>query len=145
MGVSSGSNKKIRNSGVGDLISFAARRPLAGSGASNTIISSTGNPVKPSQISFNRKELTAILRIYGFKVANGEWRDYAIDHLKDRAVFSVFRRSGESALYAIEKNPKLTRRQGAYSVSGANGVILKRGQELAQVLKIFEKQLKLVD
>ena len=151
MGVSNGSYKKAKQANQarqerqGDLISFAARRPLAGSGASNTIVSSTGNPVKPSQISFDRKELSAILRIYGFKVAEGDWRDYAIDHLKDRAVFSVFRKSGEVALYTIEKNPKLARRQGAYSVIGANNVVLKRGRELAQVLRIFEKQLKLVE
>ncbi|MEE9313630.1 MAG: DUF2794 domain-containing protein [Rhizobiaceae bacterium] len=127
-----------------DLISLAARKPLVGSGVSNTIVSSTGNPVKPSQISFDRRELSAILRIYGFMVAEGEWRDYAIDHLKDRAVFSVFRRAGEVALFTIEKNPKLARRQGAYCVIGNNGAILKRGQDIGQVLKVFDKQLKLV-
>ena len=77
-------------------------------------------------------------------VAAGEWRDYAIDHLKDRAVFSVYRRASEAPLYKIEKNPKLARRQGAYSVTGQNGAVLKRGQELDQVLKIFDKQLKIV-
>ncbi len=78
-------------------------------------------------------------------MADGEWRDYAIDHLKDRAVFSVFRRANEAALYRIEKDPKLARRQGAYSIVDTNGRILKRGQELPQVLKLFEKQLKLVE
>ena len=129
----------------GDVISFAEKRPLASSGTTNTIVSSTGNPVKPSEISFNRQELTAILRIYGFKVADGEWRDYAIDHLPDYAVFSVFRRASELPLYRIVKNPKLARKQGSYYVMGHNGAILRRGHELAQVLKIFEKQLKLVE
>lgn len=129
----------------GNLISFAARKPLAHSGIANTIISSTGNPVVPSQISFDRRELSAILRIYGFKVADGDWRDYAIDHLKDRAVFSVYRRASEAPLYTIEKNPKLARRQGAYSVLEASGRVLKRGHDIVQVLKVFEKQLKLVD
>lgn len=78
-------------------------------------------------------------------MADGEWRDYAIDHLKDRAVFSVFRRASEAALYRIEKDPKLTRRQGAYSIVDTSGRILKRGHELQQVLKLFEKQLKLVE
>ena len=54
---------------------------------------------------------------------SGEWRDYAIDFLKDRAVFSVFRRSAEVPIYRIEKNPKLARRQGAYSVMSATGLI----------------------
>jgi len=85
------------------------------------------------------------LRIYGFKVADGEWRDYAIDHLRERAVFSVFRKASEAPLYQIEKNPKLSRKQGAYRVLGANGTVLKRGHEIAQVLKVFERQLKLVN
>lgn len=98
-------------------------------------------------ISFNRRELNIILRLYGRMVADGEWRDYAIDLLKERAVFSVFRRSSEMPLYRIEKDPKLARRQGAYSVVAPGGVILKRGHELAQVLKVLEKKkhLRLVD
>ncbi len=109
------------------------------------MVASTGNPLKPSQISFDRQELSEILRIYGFKVADGEWRDYAIDHLKDRAVFSVYRQAHEAPLYRIEKEPKLARRQGAYSIIDSNKRILKRGQDLTQVLKLFEKQLKLVE
>lgn len=128
-----------------DLISLATRRPLSSSGITNTVVSSTGNPSKPSQISFDRRELNAILRIYGFKVAEGEWRDYAIDHLKDRAIFSVYRKANEVPLYRIEKNPKLARRQGAYSVIGTGGTILKRGHDLSTVMKFFERQLKLVE
>lgn len=94
-------------------------------------------------VSFNRKELDLILRLYGFKVADGEWRDYAIDMLKDRAVFSVFRRTSEVPLHCIEKIPKLARKQGAYAVTGAGGRILKRGHDLATVLKIFEGKPKL--
>lgn len=87
----------------------------------------------------------ALLRIYGFKVANGEWRDYAIDQLKEKAVFSVYRKAREAPIFQIEKTPKLARKQGAYAVVGNNGAVLKRGHELGQVLKLFEKQLKLVD
>ena len=141
MSLSDGSNQKSD----ADLISLAARRPLVSTGITNSFVSSTGNPVTPSQISFDRRELSAILRIYGFKVADGEWRDYAIDHLKDRAVFSVYRRASESPLYRIEKNPKLARKQGAYSIVDSNGTILKRGHELSQVLKLFERQLRLVE
>src|SRR6187551_3420534 len=72
-----------------------------------------------NQVTFSRKELRRILDLYGRMVAAGEWRDYAIDFLKDRAVFSVFRRSSEMPLYRIEKNPKLARRQGAFSVVSA--------------------------
>lgn len=103
-------------------------------------------PAKPV-VSFDRRELDQILRIYGRMVADGEWRDYAIDLMKDRAVFSVFRRSSEMPLYRIEKDPKLARRQGAYSVVATGGMVLKRGHELASVLKVFERKrhLRLVD
>ncbi|MBD8687955.1 MULTISPECIES: DUF2794 domain-containing protein [unclassified Rhizobium] len=96
-------------------------------------------------ITFHRRELDAILRIYGRMVGEGEWRDYAIDHLKDKAVFSVFKRSGEMPLFRIEKNPKLASKQGAYSVVNVDGRILKRGHELPQVLKVFDKVLKLIE
>lgn len=96
------------------------------------------------QISFNRKELNQILSVYGRKVAEGEWRDYAIDALKEKAVFSVFRRATEYPLYRIEKQPKLDRRQGAYSVVAPTGLIVKRGHDLAQVLRAIDCKPKLV-
>jgi len=99
----------------------------------------------PVPVTFHRRELDAILRIYGRMVGEGEWKDYAIDHMKDRAVFSVFKRSGEMPLYRIEKTPKLHTKQGQYSVMNTHGMILKRGHELPQVLRVFDKVLKLVD
>ncbi|AXO68316.1 hypothetical protein AGRHK599_LOCUS2457 [Rhizobium rhizogenes] len=99
----------------------------------------------PLPVTFHRRELDAILRIYGRMVGEGEWRDYAIDHLKDKAVFSVFKRSGEMPLYRIEKNPRLAAKQGAYCVVNTDGRILKRGHELPQVLKVFDKVLKLIE
>ena len=99
----------------------------------------------PLPVTFHRRELDAILWIYGRMVGEGEWKDYAIDHMKDKAVFSVFKRSGEMPLFTIEKDPKLANKQGAYSVVNTNGMILKRGHELQQVLKVFDKVLKLVD
>jgi hypothetical protein len=95
--------------------------------------------------AFDRSELSEILKIYGRMVAAGEWRDYAIDHLADRAVFSIFRRASEVPLYRIEKNPRLARRQGAYAVITQTGMVLKRGPELARVLRVIDKSLKLVE
>ena len=87
---------------------------------------------------FERPELDKLLRLYGRMVAEGEWRDYAIDGLKDSAVFSVFRRASEAPLYRIEKRPALARRQGAWAVISQAGMILRRGHELEQVLRFFE-------
>ncbi len=95
---------------------------------------------KPDAVAFTREELSRILGLYGQFVAAGEWRDYAIDHLKDAAVFSVFRRAAETPLYRIEKRPGLAQRQGAYAIVSMTGVILKRGPDLVQVLRLFDRQ-----
>lgn len=95
-------------------------------------------------VSFNRRELDILLQFYSARVGTGEWRDYAIDMLHDRAVFSVFKRASEVPIYVVEKNPKLARRQGQWSITNANGLILKRGHELRQVLKVLDKKPKLV-
>ena len=93
------------------------------------------------QVSFDRKELSLILSLYGKMVAMGEWRDYGISTLRDLAVFSVFRRTAENPLYRIEKCPKLRSKQGIYAVVGMDGHILRRGHDLAQVLRVLERKL----
>jgi hypothetical protein len=100
---------------------------------------------QPPCVTFERRELDRILGLYGRMVAAGEWRDYAIDFLRDRAIFSVFRHAAEVPIYRIEKNPKLARRQGAYSVITATGLIMRRGPDLERVLRVFDgMMLKLV-
>ena len=95
-------------------------------------------------ISFDRRELAHLLGMYGRKVAAGEWCDYAIDMHREKAIFSVFRRASECPLYRIEKAPRLSRRQGAYSVITPSGLILKRGHDLKNVLRAIESGLRLV-
>ena len=95
---------------------------------------------KPSQVAFNRKELSLILSVYGQMVSQGDWKDYAMDFLSDRAVFSVYRRATEHPLYRIEKNPALRKKQGEFSVIAPGGLILKRGHDLKTVLRVFDKQ-----
>lgn len=124
-----------------DPIAFQPRRTAAGSARTSTAAPQTAT----SGVVFTRSELNDILAVYGRKVAAGEWRDYALDMGRDKAVFAVFRRSSEYPLYRIEKNPRLARRQGAYAVVTATGLILKRGHELGRVLQVLEKQLRLVE
>ena len=93
------------------------------------------------QVSFHRKELEAILPLYGQMVSAGEWRDYGISLLREVAVFSIFRHAAEHPIYRIEKRPALANRQGQYSVIAMDGQILKRGHDLRQVLKVLEKKL----
>jgi hypothetical protein len=98
----------------------------------------------PAIVTFDRKELAQILNTYGKKVVAGEWRDYAIDFLSDRALFSIYARVSERPLYVIEKNPKLRAKQGQFLISAQDGRILKRGHELAQVLRVLDPDLYII-
>jgi len=95
------------------------------------------------RVVFDRKELQTILGFYGTRVAEGEWRDYAMDFGPEKAVFSVFRRASEVPLYRIVKDPSLARKQGMYSVVAQGGLIMKRGHDLATVLRVLAKTPKL--
>jgi hypothetical protein len=119
-------------------------QPSEMTGGETVAVSSPAFLAPGARVTFDRLELGRILTLYGRKVAAGEWRDYAIDFLRDRAVFSVFRRSSEVPIYRIEKSPRLARRQGAYSVVSAAGVVLRRGHELDRVLRAIDKSLRVV-
>lgn len=93
-----------------------------------------------TQVSFNRKELAVILGVYGQMVSAGHWKDYALDMLKDQAVFSIYRRASEIPLYRIVKTPALRKKQGEFSVTAPGGLILRRGHDLGTVLRVFERQ-----
>lgn len=86
-------------------------------------------------VFFERPELDRLLRFYGRMVAAGEWRDYALDALPDRALFSVYRRTSEAPLYQIEKLPEA--RQGPYTVRAVDGRVLRRGHDLDRVLAVL--------
>lgn len=119
------------------------RHREAGSGPETYEASDYSAPSAP-QVSFDRKELDLILKVYGGRVAEGEWRDYAVDFTRDAASFSIFRRASEMPLYRIVKEPRLARKQGMYAVMAQGGLILKRGHDLAQVLRVLMRAPKLV-
>lgn len=116
----------------------------AGAGSTPHVSSHAGMADAASRPVFNRQELNTILALYGRKVARGEWRDYAIDFHRDKAIFSIFRKATEVPLYRIEKDPRMARRQGAFSVVAAGGLILKRGSDLKRVLGVLEDKVELV-
>lgn len=95
----------------------------------------------PISIAFDRTELSVIMGLYGRMVAAGEWRDYAMSFLRERAVFSIYRRAAETPLYRVEKQPRLRQKQGQYTVFGMDGQVLKRGHDLKAVLRVLERKL----
>src|SRR5262245_4420216 len=119
----------------------AGASPSARSTDWGTSLGSTTAVRSVPRVAFEHSELKRILNIYGRMVIAGEWRDYAIDFLEDAAVFSAFRRTSEMPLYRIEKRPKLRSRQGQYAVIAASGYVMKRGHDLATVLRVLERKL----
>jgi hypothetical protein len=96
--------------------------------------------------TFDRKELMRILDLYGRMVAAGHWRDYALRIDPDVAVFAAFRRHSERPEVRIEKRPALRLKQGAFALIGEHGAVLKRGQELNNILAPLERRLmRLID
>jgi Protein of unknown function (DUF2794) len=90
--------------------------------------------------AFQKSELQPILDVYGRLVIAGEARDYAIGYSRDVATFAIFRRHAESPTWRIEKEPALASRQGQYAVYGLGGLVLRRGRELRQVLRVFDSR-----
>lgn len=125
-----------------DPISF---RPLIGANRPVAASAPLHRPQASTVVAFDRREMSEILTVYGRQVAAGEWRDYALDFGREKAVFSIYRRTSEWPLYRIEKNPKNARKQGAFSVVTATGLILKRGNELKRVLEVIDKRLRVVE
>ena len=124
------------------IVSFRFRD--AGPGPEVVEASSGGAFPQARAVAFDRRELAAILNLYGRRVAQGDWRDYAIDFGRDKAEFSIFRRASEVPLYRIVKDPKLARKQGAYAVVTQGGMVLRRGHDLGQVLRVLIKKPELV-
>ena len=108
-------------------------------------ISSQHRLAPDESVCFQRRELNKILDIYGRMVSLGEWRDYAISVFGEVAVFSIYKGYGESPIYMVEKRPKLFRKNGKYSIIGADGAILKRANDLDVILSFFSrKMIKLI-
>lgn len=95
----------------------------------------------PSQVTFDRVELSRINDLYGRMVAAGHWRDYAIEFGREAAIFSAFRRTAERPEILIEKRPALRAKQGMWALIGEHGTVLKRGHELGPVLAPVERRL----
>jgi hypothetical protein len=94
-----------------------------------------------AQTGFDRQELMRIMDLYGRMVAAGKWRDYAMNFERDVASFLAFRRAAERPEYRIEKRPALRHRQGLWVLLSESGAVLKRGDELTNILAPVERKL----
>ena len=96
----------------------------------NQQINQNSKPSALTQTFFNKTELNQILSIYGKKVSEGKWKDYAIDHLEASAIFSFFRNTFESASLKIIKHKRISKSKLKYHLVSSSGSDIKRSNEL---------------
>ncbi len=99
---------------------------------------------KSRRVFFNRADLNELLAIYSRQVGRGVWRDYAIDHRGNMAVFSIYRRSQEQPLFSVNKVVLKGDRDANYVLLSRNRQ-LASGRILADIIEILSRQLAVVD
>jgi len=92
---------------------------------------------------FNRHELGQILATYSTRVASGEWRDYAIDHLPGIAAFSIFRHTHETPLYVVEKQQHYPTEKPKFTLRDRNKILCK-GSSMQEIISYFNRLPRLI-
>ena len=105
----------------------------------NPQINQNSKPSALTQTFFNKTELNQILSIYGKKVSEGKWKDYAIDHLESSAIFSFFRNTFESASLKIIKHKRISKSKLKYHLVSSSGYDIKRSNELDLIINYLNK------
>ncbi len=82
------------------------------------------------------------MNVYSRRVASGEWRDYAIDHMVGMAIFSIYRSSFETPLFRIAKVAGRSVNEQTEWMVVSRGERLKRSTSLTEVLAVFDKKLE---
>lgn len=93
-------------------------------------------------VSFHKTELRELMNVYSRRVASGEWRDYAIDHMVGMAIFSIYRSSFETPLFRIAKVAGRSVNEQTEWMVVSRGERLKRSTSLTEVLDVFDKKLE---
>ena len=104
-------------------------------------ITNTRKLLKP--LFFNRTELGQILATYSSRVACGEWRDYAIDHLPGAAAFSIFRHTHETPLYVIEKQQRHPKESARFILRDRQKTLMKVSS-ISDIIRYFNRLPRLV-
>ena len=95
---------------------------------------------RAGKVFFDRADLMRILSLYSRQVSRGVWRDYAIDHRSNMAMFSIYRRSQEQPLFVITKVRLRGDRDPKYVLQSRHGQ-LASSRSLKDILDVLSKQL----
>jgi hypothetical protein len=96
------------------------------------------------RVFFDREDLNHLLGVYSRQVARGIWRDYAIDHRSNMAIFSIFKRSQEQAIFTVTKVLLRGEKEPNYVLLSRNRQI-KSSRDLRQVVDVLQRQLTVVE
>ena len=94
---------------------------------------------------FIKKELQSILNLYAKMVSNGSWKDYSFTSGVREVSFNVYQRASDKPVLRILKNLKPQYLNERYLIKDKNGIILKKSQDLNQLIdKTSWNKLRLV-
>ena len=96
------------------------------------------------RVFFDREDLNHLLGVYSRQVARGIWRDYAIDHRSNMAIFSIFKRSQEQAIFTVTKVLLRGDKEPNYVLLSRNRQI-KSSRDLRQVVEVLQRQLTMIE
>jgi hypothetical protein len=96
------------------------------------------------RVFFDREDLNHLLGVYSRQVARGIWRDYAIDHRSNMAIFSIFKRSQEQAIFTVTKVLLRGDKEPNYVLLSRNRQI-KSSRDLKQIVEVLQRQLTVVE
>ncbi|MBX6324393.1 MAG: DUF2794 domain-containing protein [Rhodospirillaceae bacterium] len=104
-------------------------------------IADTRRQTPPSFTFFDKRELNLLLSLYSRRVADGVWRDYAIDLRPGMATFAVFRHTLDRPLFVVAKRSVGGRAEYAI-LSGLRK--LRSAGTIDEVIEILGPRLHLV-
>ena len=101
----------------------------------------SSNRSKDKFTSFHKTELNLILSVYAQKVSQGHWKDYAIDHGKYTAVFSIYRNTFENAFLRIIKS-KNKGKYITFTLIDFNNKNIRESDSLSEITKYLKVSVK---
>jgi len=96
------------------------------------------------RVFFDREDLNHLLGVYSRQVARGIWRDYAIDHRSNMAIFSIFKRSQEQAIFTVTKVLLRGDKEPNYVLLSRNRQI-KSSRDLGKLVAVLQRQLTVIE
>ena len=96
------------------------------------------------RVFFDREDLNHLLGVYSRQVARGIWRDYAIDHRSNMAIFSIFKRSQEQAIFTVTKVLLRGDKEPNFVLLSRNRQI-KSSRDLRHIVDTLQRQLTVIE